>query len=411
MPRNEIITALDIGTTKVCALVGQLSDQGEMIVIGVGIEPSTGMKKGVVVDIEATAKAIGDAVGKASRQAGTDVDAVYTGVTGEHISSLNSTGRIAITNPDREITFADVERVLEASKVIVLPPDRQILHAIPRTYSIDGQDGIHQPAGMSGTRLEVETHIVHAASTFLQNVEKSVIRAGLHIAEMVLEPIATAEAVLLPSERMLGVCLLDIGGGTSDMAVFSNGSIIYSCVIPIGGNHVTHDLAYGLAISHEEAERLKTESGSSVEDMVPEDDFVIVQQVGRDDERKLRRRALAAIIEPRMQEIFEIVQQELELSNCTDIIPAGIVISGGGSQIVGCCEIAQRILGISARVGRPHVSGGLGDTLTNPSYATAVGLLQHGSEHYLTNKSRRVYRGGGLLKWIKDLIGKFSSSR
>lgn len=411
MPRNEIITALDIGTTKVCALVGQLSDQGEMIVIGVGIEPSTGIKKGVVVDIEATAKAIGDAVGKASREAGTDVDAVYTGVTGEHISSLNSTGRIAITNPDREITFADVERVLEASKVIVLPPDRQILHAIPRTYSIDGQDGIHQPAGMSGTRLEVETHIVHAASTFLQNVEKSVIRAGLHIAEMVLEPIATAEAVLLPSERMLGVCLLDIGGGTSDMAVFSNGSIIYSCVIPIGGNHVTHDLAYGLAISHEEAERLKTESGSSVEDMVPEDDFVVVLQVGRDEERKLRRRALAAIIEPRMQEIFEIVQQELELSNCTDIIPAGIVISGGGSQIVGCCEIAQRVLGISARVGRPHVSGGLGDTLTNPSYATAVGLLQHGSEHYLTHKSRRVYRRGGWLNWLKDLIGKFSSSR
>ena len=248
LAKNEIITGLDIGTTKVCALIAEITEAGDILITGIGMTPSLGMKKGVVVDIEATTRAVEEAVALASRQAGREIDEVWVGVTGEHIASLNSSGRIAITHPDREVTTGDVERVLEASRVIVLPPDRQILHAIPRSYSIDGQNGIRHPVGMSATRLEVQTHIVHGATTYLQNVEKCVTKAGLEVAEEVLEPIATGESVLLPAEKELGVCLVDIGGGTSDLAVFVNGQIFYSAVIPVGGNHVTNDVAYGLTV-------------------------------------------------------------------------------------------------------------------------------------------------------------------
>src|SRR5579862_4991718 len=222
LAKNDIITGLDIGTTKICALIAEVTEHGQILITGIGVAPSTGMKKGVVIDIESTVRAVEEAVTKAARQAAREVDSVYVGVTGEHIASLNSSGRIAITHPDREITAGDVDRVLEAARVIVLPPDRQILHAIPRSYSIDGQNGIRHPVGMSGTRLEVQTHIVHGATTFLQNVEKCVTRAGLEVAEVVLEPIATAESVLLLAEKDLGVCLVDIGGGTSDLAVCFN---------------------------------------------------------------------------------------------------------------------------------------------------------------------------------------------
>ena len=274
MARNDIITGLDIGTTKICALIAEQTEDGEIMITGVGMAPSLGMKKGMVVDIDSTTRAIEEAVSTAARQAGRDVEGVYVGVTGEHISSLNSNGRIAITHADREITHGDVDRVLEAARVIVLPPDRQILHAIARSYSIDGQTGIRHPAGMNGQRLEVHTHIVHGATTCLQNIEKCVTRAHLEVIESVLEPLATGEAVLHDDEKELGVCLVDIGGGTSDMAVWVNGEIFYSAVIPVGGNHVTNDVAYGLTVGHQEAERLKTESGSALTELIGEDDVI-----------------------------------------------------------------------------------------------------------------------------------------
>jgi cell division protein FtsA len=288
--------------------------------------------------------------------------------------------------------------------VIVLPPDRQILHSIPRSYSIDGQNGIRQPVGMSGTRLEVETHIVHGAVTFLQNVEKCVHKAGLEVIEEVLEPVATAEAVLFPAEKELGICLLDIGGGTSDLAVFLNGEIFYSAVIPVGGNHVTNDVAYGLTVGHDEAERIKTESGSAVLDLVPEEDVIAIKQVGRDDSRKLRRRALAQIIEPRMQELFQLVRMELERAECLGLTPAGLVISGGGSQLQGCAEVAQEVMQMPVRIGRPQGVGGLGETLTHPMYATAVGLVLYGAKQAQTRSHYSSEpRFGGLRGFRRAL--------
>jgi cell division protein FtsA len=413
LAKNDIITGLDIGTTKVCALIAELTEHGEILITGVGVAPSTGMKKGVVIDIDSTTRAVEEAVTKAARQAAREVESVYVGVTGEHIASLNSNGRIAITHPDREITHGDVDRVLEAARVIVLPPDRQILHAIPRSYSIDGQNGIRHPVGMSGTRLEVQTHIVHGATTFLQNVEKCVTRAGLEVTEAVLEPLATGEAVLLQAEKDLGVCLVDIGGGTSDLAVFVNGEVYYSAVIPVGGNHVTNDVAYGLTVAHEEAERLKTESGSALAEMVSEEDVIQVRQIGREESRKLRRRALVQIIEPRMQELFDLVQVELRKSDCQGRIPAGLVISGGGSQLKGCVEVAQQVLGVPVRIGRPHGVGGLGATLEHPMYATAVGLILYGARQSLAAQHpTHDRRHGGntqfwrdLLQWLRRLFG------
>lgn len=411
--KNEVLTGLDIGTTKVCALIAERTEHGELLVTGIGVTPSLGMKKGVVVDIEATSRAVEEALTKASRQAGREVDAVYVGVTGEHIASLNSSGRIAITHPDREVTSGDVERVLEAARVIVLPPDRQIVHAIPRSYSIDGQNGIRQPVGMSGTRLEVQTHIVHGATTFLQNVEKCVTRAGFEVAEEVLEPIATGEAVLSPAEKELGVCLVDIGGGTSDLAVFVNGAIYYSAVIPVGGNHVTNDVAYGLTVDHEEAERLKTESGNAMIDLVPEDDVITVQQVGREEKRKLRRRALVQIIEPRMQELFQLVHDELARADCLGHIPVGLVVTGGGSQLQGCVEVAQQVIGMPIRIGKPHSLGGLGETLAHPMYATAVGLIEYGARQTQSlhppahDRESGSFLGaiGRFLKSVKEWFG------
>ncbi|MBC7528420.1 MAG: cell division protein FtsA [Chthonomonadaceae bacterium] len=405
MAKNDTICGLDIGTTKVCALIGEIAEGGRILITGVGISPSTGMKKGVVVDIEATTRAVEEAVGKACKQAGKEVDSVYVGVTGDHIASLNSNGRIAITHPDREITQGDVDRVLESSRVIVLPPDRQIVHAIPRAYAVDGQGGIRQPIGMSGTRLEVQTHIVHGAITFLQNVEKCVTKAGLSVAEDVLEPIATAESVLLPAEKELGVCLVDIGGGTSDMAVFFEGEIYYSAVIPVGGNHVTNDVAYGLTVAHEEAERLKTESGHAVMTQIGEEDVITVRQIGREESRRLRRKALVQIIEPRMQELFQLVLEELERAGCMGKIPAGLVISGGGSQLKGCVEVAQEETGLSVRIGYPQGVGGLGETLTHPSYATAIGLVQYGARQLQNSQPEsRENFGSGIMAWLKRMM-------
>ena len=397
--KNEIVTGLDIGTTKVCALIAEITEQGETVLLSYGVSPSTGMRRGVVVDIDATTRAIEDAVTKAATQAGREVEAVYVGVTGEHIASLNSSGIIPITRPDREITREDVERVNEQARVIVLPPDRQILHAIPRAYTVDGQGGVRQPIGMSGTRLEVETHIVHGAVTFLQNVEKCVVKAGLEVAEAVLEPIASGEAVLIQTEKDLGVCLVDIGGGTSDIAVFYGGEIYYSAVIPVGGNHVTNDVAEGLKVGQEEAERLKTENGGAVTEMVQEDEVITVRQVGRDEARKLRRRALVQIIEPRMQELFELVRDELAQADCLHRIPFGLVISGGGSQLRDVVEVAQQVMGLPVRIGRPQGLKGMKELHSHPMFATAVGLVQYGARHMAAE------RGGGMRGGARSLRG------
>ena len=379
MAKGDIVVGLDIGTTKVCVLVAEVvGDAGQVDVIGIGLALSTGIQRGVVVDIEQTVRAIQEAVEKAQRMSGADIRSVIVGVTGEHISSVNSRGVIAITHPEREVTPEDVMRVVENSKVIVIPNDREIIHAIPRHFSIDGQSGIRSPVGMSGVRLEVETHIVHGASSFIRNVVTCVERAGLAVEDIVLEPIATADAVLHNDEKEVGVALVDIGGGTSDIAVFRGGDISYTAVVPIGGRYVTRDIAAGLRMTLEEAERVKIEHGCARIRQTASDEKFTYQELGTDEPKEEFVRTLAEVIEPRAAEGFLMVKQELAKSHRGGMLPGGIVLSGGGSLLRGMRELADDVTGMPARVAYPSGVGGLADSVNAPSYATAVGLVLRG---------------------------------
>lgn len=403
------MTGLDVGTTKVCAVIAECEPDSWPKVIGVGIAPCVGLKKGIVVDLEATTAAIQEAVGKAERMAGEEVQSVLVGVTGEHISCLNSRSVVAITNPGKVISAGDVERLLESSRIIVLPPDREIIHSIPRWYSVDGHGGIHSPVGMHGNRLEVETHVVTGLSSFLQNVVKCVDQAGLAIAGMVLEPIATGESVLLPAEQELGVALVDIGGGTSDVAVYIEGQIYYSGVIPVGGNHVTRDVAVGLRCAIEEAERVKLQHGRALSRLAEGDPFQVTT-LGSDQPRQLPLRVLSEIIEPRMVEVFHMVAEHLQKAGCDDRLPGGLVLTGGGSQLDGLSELAGDVLGMPARKASPTGVTGLTDAVSSPSCATAVGLVL-----YWNRQSAKVRMdgadstiAGSFVRWIKSLFARIN---
>jgi cell division protein FtsA len=408
LTKNNLVVGLDIGTTKICCIVAEIDDGGTLIVSGVGVSPSEGLKRGVVVDIEATTRAVEEAVSRASQQSGREITSAFVGVTGEHISSLNSRGVTAITHTDREIRPEDVERAEQQAKVIVIPPDREILHALPRSYSVDGQNGIKHPVGISGTRLEVESHIVTGATTFLQNVVKCVTRAGLAVDELVLEPLATAEAVILPGERSLGVCLVDIGGGTTDMAVFQEGEIYYSAVVPVGGNHVTSDISQLLRMTLDQAEALKKDAGSAILSGIRDTDLVKIQQIGQAEPRHFKRRALAEIIEARMQELFHLVEKEIEKSGCSGKLPAGIVLTGGGSELHGALECAAQVLQLPVRRGKPAGLAGLGESVASPAHSTAVGLVQFGARGQ-QHGAEEISGGPGLLARIfQSFTGLFS---
>lgn len=412
MAKGEIVVGLDIGTTKVCAVIAQVGTDGPdgaaaaVEALGVGIAPSLGIRRGVVVDIEQTTRAIRDAVDAAQRMAGADVHSVIVGVTGEHISSLNSRGVIAITHADREVTQEDVDRVLESARVIVLPPDREIIHAIPRGYGLDGQGGIRNPVGMSGTRLEVETHIVTGATTFLHNVAKCIERADLAVEDTVLEPIATAEACLMDAEKDLGVVLVDIGGGTADVAIFRAGEICYSAVVPVGGNYVSRDIQAGLRTTLEEAERIKREYGTTLLKGVPDEGTFTFTRMGIDEETTLPRKVLAEIIEPRMAELFQMVRHEITRSGFSAILPAGLVLSGGGSQLHGTQEIAAEITGLPTRLAAPTGIVGLPDELGGPSFSTVTGLVLWGARAHLGLPRRGSGNGmmAAILGWMRRIL-------
>jgi len=411
VPRDCVV-GLDIGTTKVCTVVAEIDESGRLDIVGVGNSLSGGIRKGVVIDIDSAAQAIMESVEKARAMSGHDITRVVVGVTGEHVASLNSRGVIAITHASREITEDDVARVQDQSRVIVLPPDREIIHAIPRAYSIDGQSGIRFPVGMSGTRLEVETHIVTGAVTFLQNVAKCVHKAGLTIEGTVLEPIATAESVLLQDEKKLGVAIADIGGGTTDIAIFVDGDIYYSSAIPVGGSHVTHDISVGLRASHEESERVKREQAVSMTDMIGSDmtggdDTFEVLSLGGDAPRLLPRRILAEIVEPRMHELFLMVRQEILKSGYYSLLPAGIVLSGGGSQIAGAAALCAQVTGMPTRIGSPRDVGGISADLRSPVYATAIGLVQYGARHY--HQGRPMSTGNSLTARLQRFFARIMS--
>jgi len=408
--RDHIVVGLDIGTTKICAIVAEVTEEGTVNVVGVGSSPSRGLRKGVVVNIESTVESIKKAVEEAELMAAVQINSVYTGIAGSHIAGENSRGVVALKK--QEVTRVDVQRAVETARsVAVLPSDRRILHVLPREFMVDDQDGIREPLGMSGSRLEVDVHIITGAVTSAQNIIKSVNRAGLDVVDMVLQPLASSEAVLTPEERELGVAMVDLGGGTTDLALFAEGSIRHTAVLPIGGQHLTTDLAIGLRTPQAEAERLKIRKGVALVELVKDDEMVDVPGVGDRPARTLCRKLLAEIIEPRVEEMFDLVRREIMRTGYEGILAAGVVITGGTSMLEGILEAAERVLDLPVRRGVPNGVGGLRDIVSNPMYATGVGLIllarHHHGELELTGLrgGRRVGRALGRMRaWMLEFF-------
>jgi len=395
--KANIIVGLDIGTTKTCAVVGELTDQG-IDIIGIGSSPSEGLRRGVVVNIDSTVEAIKKAVEEAEKISGNQIRSVYVGIAGGHIKGQNSLGIIAVKG--REVDEEDVQRAVEASKAIAIPLDREILHTLPQSYIVDDQDGIRDPIGMSGVRLEAKVHIVTGASASIQNIAKSVSRVGLDIEEIVLEQLASSEAVLSGDEKDLGVAMLDIGGGTTDIAVFSEGSIKHTAVLPVGGNYVTSDIATGLRTPAGEAEKLKIKYGCAYSPLIPKDEAIEVPSVGGREPREVSRQILGRIIEPRMEEILSLAQKEIVRSGYEELMAAGVVLTGGASIMEGAPELAEQIFNLPVRRGQPTGIGGLTDIVNSPMYATGVGLVLYGSKHIARDYKRD---GGSLGKWFQGI--------
>jgi cell division protein FtsA len=408
--RDHIVVGLDIGTTKICAIVAEVTEEGTVNVVGVGSSPSRGLRKGVVVNIESTVESIKKAVEEAELMAAVQINSVYTGIAGSHISGENSRGVVALKK--QEVTRVDVQRAVDTARsVAMLPSDRRILHVLPREFMVDDQDGIREPLGMSGSRLEVDVHIITGAVTSAQNIIKSVNRAGLDVVDMVLQPLASSEAVLTPEERELGVAMVDLGGGTTDLAIFAEGSIRHTTVLPIGGQHLTTDLAIGLRTPQGEAERLKIRKGVALAELVKDDEMVDVPGVGDRPARTLSRKLLAEITEPRVEEMFDLVRREIMRTGYEGILAAGVVITGGTSMLEGMLEAAERVLDLPVRRGVPNGVGGLRDIVSNPMYATGVGLIllarHHAGELELTGLrgGRRVGRALGRMRaWMLEFF-------
>jgi len=378
MSDNSLIVGLDIGTSKVVAIVGEVNSHGEIDIIGIGSHRSTGLKKGVVVNIESTVQSIQRAVEEAELMAGCEIHSVYAGIAGSHISSLNSHGIVAIK--DREVMSHDIDRVLDAARAVAIPADQQVLHVLPQEYLIDSQEGVKEPLGMSGVRLEAKVHLISCAVNAAQNIEKCIRRCGLEVDDIILEQLASSYSVLTDDERELGVCLVDIGGGTTDIAIFTEGSIRYTGVIPIAGDQVTNDIAMALRTPTMHAEEIKIKYACALAKLTREDETIQVPSVGERPARSLSRQALAEVVEPRYDELFTLVQAELRRSGYEDLVAAGIVLTGGTSKMEGVVELAEEIFHMPVRLGAPQNVKGLVDIVTNPIHATGVGLLQFGAK-------------------------------
>ncbi|GFO59753.1 cell division protein FtsA [Geomonas silvestris] len=376
--RDNLIVGLDIGTTKICAIVGNLTEDG-LDIVGIGTSPSKGLRKGVVINIESTVASIKKAIEEAELMAGCEIKSVYAGIAGGHIKGFNSQGVIAIKN--REVSPEDVKRVIEAAKAIAIPMDREVIHILPQEFIIDDQDGIREPLGMSGVRLEAKVHIVTGAVASAQNIVKSCNRAGLEVADIVLEQLASSEAVLSADEKELGVALVDIGGGTTDIAIFVDGAIKHTSVLSLGGNHLTNDIAVGLRTPMAEAERIKQKYGCCLSSLVGKDETIEVPSVGGRKPRILSRQLLCEILEPRVEEIFTLVNREIVKSGLEDLIASGVVITGGSTILEGMPELAEQIFNLPVRRGLPQRIGGLTDVVNSPVYATGVGLVVYGSKN------------------------------
>ena len=396
---KQMIVGLDIGTSKVVAVVGEIDPDGGMEVVGIGSHPSRGMKKGVVVNIESTVQSIQRAVEEAELMAGCGIESVYAGIAGSHIKSLNSHGIVAIR--DREVYIQDVDRVIDAAQAMAIPADQKILHVLPQEFLIDAQEGVKEPLGMSGVRLEAKVHMVTCAVNAAQNIEKCVERCGLLVNDVVLEQLASSYSVLSADERDLGVCLVDIGGGTTDIAVFTDGAIRHTAVIPIAGDQVTNDIAMALRTPTQNAEDIKIRYACALTQLARADEVIKVPGVGDKPDRELSRQTLAEVVEPRYDELFKLVQAELRRSGFEHLVASGIVLTGGGAKMEGLIELAEEIFHMPVSLGAPRNVAGLKDIVRNPVFATGVGLLQYGLDQEKEKPSKQSDRKSGTLAKLK----------
>ena len=404
---RNVLAGLDVGTSKVCALVAEAAADGSIGLLGHGVVPCTGLRKGVVVNIEATVEAIRAAVAEAEKSSGARIGAAVVGVAGAHIRGLNSHGIVAVRGG--EVSGRDVERVIDAARAVAIPLDRQVLHILPQQFAVDDQDGVRDPVGMAGVRLEARIHIVTAAQSYGQNLNKCCERAGVTPGELMFEPLASADAALFPEERELGVALIDIGGGTTDVIVFLSGAVMHTAVLPVGGNHLTSDVAAGLRTPLSDAERLKISHGVATNLVVGRDEMVQVPGVGGREPRVIARRLLGEIIEPRMEEIFAMAQRELIRSGVSDSLASGVVLVGGTSLLEGTQELAERIFNLPVRRGLPINLKGMPEELMKPMYTTAAGLMLHagnGRSHHngLARYGRLGWIRTRVTDWVRDFF-------
>jgi cell division protein FtsA len=385
---KNLVVGLDIGTSKIVAIVAEVTDEGAFEIIGMGSHPSRGLKKGVVVNIETTVNAIQRALEEAELMADCKIADVYTGIAGSHIKSFNSQGMVAIK--DKEVSQMDIDRVIETAKAVHIPNDQQILHILNQEFIIDGQEDVREPLGMSGVRLEVKVHIVTGAVSAAQNIIKCVRRCGLEVRDLILQPLASAMAVISEDEKDLGVCLVDIGGGTTDLAVFTHGAIRHTAVIPIAGDQITNDIAMALRTPTKDAEEIKQRFGCALSQLADPQEMVEVPGVGERSPRELSRKTLAEVIEPRVEELYALVQSELRRSGYEELLSSGIVLTGGSSLMRGMVELGEEVFHMPVRIGQPNYNGSLADVVRNPRYATCVGLLLAGMQQRQQHQAARM---------------------
>lgn len=397
---DRMIVGLDIGTSKVVAMVAEIGVEGEPEIIGIGSHRSRGLEKGVVVDIESTVQAIGKAVEEAELMAGCEIHSVYAGIAGSHVRSLNSHGIVAIR--DREVFQPDIERVIDAAQAVAIPADQKVLHILPQEYVIDFQGGVKEPLGMSGVRLEAKVHLVTCAVNAIQNIEKCIQRCGLKVEDVILEQLASGYAVLTEDEKNLGVCLVDIGAGTTDIAVFTDGAIRHTAVIPIAGDQVTNDIAMALRTPTPYAEEIKIKYACALASLAKEDETIKVPSVGDREDRDLSRQTLGEVVEPRYDELFALVKEELTRSGYEELVAAGLVLTGGSSSIEGAVDLAEEVFHKPVSIGRPRSISGLSDIVSNPAYSTAVGLLQYGFQQSRNSFLPADATAGSMMEKVKN---------
>jgi cell division protein FtsA len=404
--REAVLVAVDVGTSKVVALIGEVTRDGALNIIGKGTPAASGLKKGVVINIDQTVSSIRSAVEQSERLSGYKLESAFVGVGGSHVESQNSRGAVAVSGPRREVSREDIDRATEVARAVTIPSNREVLHVLPRGFVVDGQEGVKDPLGMSAIRLEVETHIVHASATAVQNLTKCVQQAGVRIDELVAASLASGDAVLSETERELGVAVADIGAGTTDLALYLDGSPFHTAVLPIGGNNVTNDVAIGLKTNLLSAEQLKIRHGTADPRAVGDDEIVTVEVIGEGEGRTAHRSEVASIIEARMRELFEKLGEEIGRAGPMGMLPAGLVLTGGGAHLTGAAELGREVLQMPVRVAAPSGVGGLTDHLLTPAYATSIGLLLWGARA-VTQGDPAHYESapaGGALGRMRDWV-------